>query len=465
MSANAPETVPPPRPEGNRSEAWSQRFGVMVVVGVLLLPGIFGFMEWRKQDQTKACRANLHRIGLALQAYHEKYDCLPPAYVLGADERRWHSWRVLLLPFLGEEQLYKEYRFDEPWDGPHNRMLRDRIPKVYACPVRGATGVTTYLAVVGRATVWPEQYTARCKDVLDGTSSTISIIESTESDIDWLEPRDLTYAEAANLDRPAGVIGPRSAGHYPDEFQTLFVDGAVRRIRSTITRGVYRSLLSIRSGWPLPGIDWPLEGSSSEAPIPPPRPAENYTETEITPFPESPIVRGRNSVYCATFEIAWDAACQKFGRPLDIAGDPELARELNAHQFKLSNLSPDSYTAMGGPGNAEFRQQIEQQLQSKFQDSNPLLIDPDGNDHVLQLYAYLLKILPFQVSFDNLPTPLEFHAGDKTIPVASFGIEGLTDDTRSEQMQSQIEVLDYVNDDDFAVKLISHKHGDQIVLA
>src|SRR5207248_10367 len=44
------------------------------------------------------------------------------------------SWRVHLLPYLGEKALYNEFKLDEPWDGPTNRKLLARMPAVYASP-------------------------------------------------------------------------------------------------------------------------------------------------------------------------------------------------------------------------------------------------------------------------------------------------------------------------------------------
>ena len=38
-----------------------------------------------------------------------------------------HSWRVLILPFLDAEPLYKQYDFSEPWDGPKNSLLLPRM--------------------------------------------------------------------------------------------------------------------------------------------------------------------------------------------------------------------------------------------------------------------------------------------------------------------------------------------------
>jgi hypothetical protein len=49
------------------------------------------------------------RVVQALRSYHRAKGHFPPAIVYGKDGRPWHSWRVLILPFLGYEYLYKEY--------------------------------------------------------------------------------------------------------------------------------------------------------------------------------------------------------------------------------------------------------------------------------------------------------------------------------------------------------------------
>ena len=77
---------------------------------------------------------NLHQIGLALHNYVETYGRLPHAVVRGKDGQPLYSWRVPLLPFLEHDGLYRQFRLDEPWDGPHNRQFLAKMPKVYALP-------------------------------------------------------------------------------------------------------------------------------------------------------------------------------------------------------------------------------------------------------------------------------------------------------------------------------------------
>ena len=42
-----------------------------------------------------------------------------------------YSWRVAILPYLEQNELYKRYNFDEPWDGPNNRKLLDQMPAIF----------------------------------------------------------------------------------------------------------------------------------------------------------------------------------------------------------------------------------------------------------------------------------------------------------------------------------------------
>jgi hypothetical protein len=100
---------------------------------------------------------NLRNLADALVAYREHFGHYPPAVVWGPDGKPWHSWRVLILPFLKRKhvsgyardtercrwdqsvnKVYLEYRFDEPWDGPHNSRLLGQMPEVYSDPIHGA---------------------------------------------------------------------------------------------------------------------------------------------------------------------------------------------------------------------------------------------------------------------------------------------------------------------------------------
>ncbi|MHB9078993.1 MAG: DUF1559 family PulG-like putative transporter [Pirellulaceae bacterium] len=66
--------------------------------------------------------------------YQHEHGTLPPAYTVNAEGQPLHSWRVLLLPYLGQQELYGKLRLDEPWDSEHNRQFQDAAPNIYQCP-------------------------------------------------------------------------------------------------------------------------------------------------------------------------------------------------------------------------------------------------------------------------------------------------------------------------------------------
>lgn len=73
-----------------------------------------------------------------MHEYQHKHGRLPPAVVHGPEGKPLHSWRVLLLPFIGQEALYKQFKLEEPWDSPHNLSLeRGHLAGTYFAEWRG----------------------------------------------------------------------------------------------------------------------------------------------------------------------------------------------------------------------------------------------------------------------------------------------------------------------------------------
>jgi ABC-type antimicrobial peptide transport system permease subunit len=60
-----------------------------------------------------------------------------------------HSWRVLILPFLEADLVYRQYNFDEPWDGPNNRLLMAQMPEANTFQVLGGLGLLLGSAGLG----------------------------------------------------------------------------------------------------------------------------------------------------------------------------------------------------------------------------------------------------------------------------------------------------------------------------
>ncbi len=413
--------------------------------------------------KTRACEDNLKRIGAALHQYHDRYRSFPPAYVVNDQGKRMHSWRVLLLPFLGHSELYRQYRFDEPWDSAHNRKLLKQMPAVYGCPAdkKRPAGTTNYVAIVGPQTVWPEHCAVSYSHITDGTSNTLQLVETVDAGIKWLEPRDLSHE-----DLKSGSYQSKSRlwQQHAEGMPILMVDGSVVHITRTTDVEIVGRLCTPAGGLPFPGVPWDLPVADTQEIQTVPRPASELARTDVVPHLNSAIVAGRNLVYCAAFQIAWDRLRDDVVEaPIELSGAQDLARQLNNQPFPRESLDERAYVALAGFVSDGILERIRSQMAERFPSVKPRLV-PRKEKAAIVAYAYLQKRLPFVVDFDRLKQPMRFRAVDTEAAVAGFGIEDFASHAPREKcLRAQVTVLDYVSDDDFIVQLMSRK--DDIVLA
>jgi RNA polymerase sigma factor (sigma-70 family) len=196
-------------------------------------------------------RLHLKCIGLAMHSYHETHGHLPAPAIYDRNGKPLLSWRVALLPYLEEQELYRLFHVDEPWDSPHNKRLLGQLPKVYQpAPDQGwAFSPSTLCQVfVGPGTAFErgkyfagraqgfELPSIRFSSFTDGTANTFLVVEA-EKSVEWTKPQDLSYD-------PLGPL-PALGSQLRDDFQAVFADGAVytidkkadpRLIRAAITR-------------------------------------------------------------------------------------------------------------------------------------------------------------------------------------------------------------------------------------
>jgi hypothetical protein len=92
---------------------------VAVMVG-LLLPAVSKVREAAARTQNNN---HLKMIVLSMHTYHDQFKSLPPAAVYSKDGRPLYSWRVLLLPYLEGNDIYKRFHLDEAWDSPSQQAI------------------------------------------------------------------------------------------------------------------------------------------------------------------------------------------------------------------------------------------------------------------------------------------------------------------------------------------------------
>ena len=190
-------------------------------------------------------------IGLAMHNYHDAFRSFPPVAVYDAEGLPLLSWRVLILPFLEETELFKQFHLDEPWDSPHNLPLADRMPGQFRCPsdTSSKPNATNYLVIIGEGTFFPQHRTVTLKDVKDGASNTVMVGEISTSTIVWTKPEDVVFD-----DKFTGRDNFQSAHAGGSQFQ--FGDGTARFIKSTTDPKIFRALSTIAGGEPVDEDDF-----------------------------------------------------------------------------------------------------------------------------------------------------------------------------------------------------------------
>jgi RNA polymerase sigma factor (sigma-70 family) len=192
-------------------------------------------------EQMRASTNNLMTLALAMHNYHDEYGRFPPAAVYSKDGKACLSWRVLLLPYLDQGKLFREFKLDEPWDSAHNKKLLARMPAIYAAP-RGKTKEahqTYYQVFTGKGTIFDGQRSRRVVDVFDGTSNTILIIEAGKA-VPWTQPIDLVYDAKKPL--------PRLGGIFPEGFHYARADGSGHFSKQGFREAAMRGLITASGG-------------------------------------------------------------------------------------------------------------------------------------------------------------------------------------------------------------------------
>ena len=187
---------------------------------------------------------NLKQLALAMWNYYDSQNHhFPAAATYDPNGKPLLSWRVYILPYIEEDQLFRQFHLDEPWDSPHNKPLIEKMPAVFHSPKSKAEkGKTNYLVAVGNGALYA---TARdepkVEDVKDGTSHTIMVVEvDDEHAATWTRPDDYAF----DPKDPKKGIGPLHGGG----FNAAFCDGSVRYFSGSIDPKTLSALFTRAGG-------------------------------------------------------------------------------------------------------------------------------------------------------------------------------------------------------------------------
>ncbi|MCA9132255.1 MAG: DUF1559 domain-containing protein [Planctomycetales bacterium] len=214
-----------------------QNIGVISTLTGLLLPAV-------QAARTAARRAhssnNLKQIGLAMHNFHDAYSAFPAAAGVDDDGRPLLSWRVAILPFIEQQQLYDKFHMDEPWDSEHNIQLLQEMPTTFLHPDRKTQpGHTVYQAVISDHSLLRRTEPTSLRDITDGTSNTIMVLETTpDAAVPWTAPEDYEVDE----DNPGAQLFLRGIT------QAVFGDGSVHVLSESVEPSLLRALYTRAGG-------------------------------------------------------------------------------------------------------------------------------------------------------------------------------------------------------------------------
>lgn len=205
----------------------------------------------------------LEIIGAAMLKFHDLYHTYPlvngnPATI---SEENGLSWRVHLLPLIGEKDLYRQFKLDEPWDSPHNRQLVEKLPEVYqlsrglpaghttihlpTCPLKRPPHELVAFRDLETVRRYGDDAATAIRDLTDRATETILVVVCGKSHAKpWTMPADLPI----DLASPSKSLGDVRGG-----LAVIMGDCKPRLLVRNVTDELLRALFTARANDEIPG--------------------------------------------------------------------------------------------------------------------------------------------------------------------------------------------------------------------
>jgi hypothetical protein len=218
-----------------------QQIGTIGTLTGLLLPAVQAARQAARRTQSSN---NLKQIGLAFHNFHDAYGAFPAAGGVGDDGKPMLSWRVALLPFVEQGNLYNRFHLDEPWDSEHNIKLLEEMPAVYKHPDRATqAGHTVYQAVVSEDSAIRATEPTNLGQITDGSSNTILVVETNSiAAVPWTAPQDF----AVDAEQPGKNLFTNGMT------QATFADGSVRVLAESVAIELLKAFFTRAGGERIP---------------------------------------------------------------------------------------------------------------------------------------------------------------------------------------------------------------------
>jgi len=206
-----------------------------------LIPMMAGLRAASGEQQR---RNNLKQVGLAMLNYEAANRAFSPTAIYSDAGQPLLSWRVAVLPYLDQQDLYDKFRLDEPWDSPHNLKVSRDMPECFQDPKQEHHNVNARTMVqlpYGEEMMFQGKESTKFADITDGTSNTIAVVYTNPTNaVRWTKPSDWKV----DLQHPWN-------GLKRDDEQTVevaFADGSIHTISVSTSEEKLRALLTREGG-------------------------------------------------------------------------------------------------------------------------------------------------------------------------------------------------------------------------
>lgn len=217
---------------------------IMGVAAAALVPAVG---KVREAAGRVSSANNLKQIGIAIHSYHDANGVMP-SDILDKNGKPILSWRVAILPYIEQENVYKGFKLDEPWDSENNAKMSQVKIKTFMSPGEGSWvhkddakwGTTNYRGISGPGTAFEPKGKIKLTDFTDGTSNTVMVIETAQG-VPWAKPGDYPFDPKKDLPKIEPLGGAKV-------FQALLGDGSVRTIGTATPEKTLKALFTRNGG-------------------------------------------------------------------------------------------------------------------------------------------------------------------------------------------------------------------------
>ncbi len=247
------------RPVLTRNQAIRGLKYLLIFIVFVLWPAftitIYSLPHARDSERHGQCVNLFRQVSWALETYRIVHGAYPPAYSVDETGKPLHSWRTLILPYLGHHDLYKRIDLKKPWDASVNADVFETHVDSFCCPTLRRSddegNLTTFMAVVCPGSCLQPGKRRDPAEITNGPKFTLTVIEVDAAHaVPWMSPFDANETVVLGL--------AKSQLPHGKQISALFADGTLRPLDAATSAEQWRAMISI-AGDDVVTADWAFE--------------------------------------------------------------------------------------------------------------------------------------------------------------------------------------------------------------